>query len=58
MTFLYRARARINPPNKAKLPDAMLATAALWVAAAGVDVLVAVPVLDAVLPLAVAVGVM
>jgi len=56
LTFLYRARARTNPPNKAKLPEAMLATAALVVAAAGLVVVVADPVFDEEVLLTVAVG--
>jgi len=56
LTFLYRARARTNPPNKAKLPCAMLAAAALVVAAAGLDVVVADPVFEDVVVAAVAVG--
>ncbi len=52
----YKARARTNPPIMAKLPDAMLETAALVVAAAGpLLVAVAEPDLVAVLPAPVAV---
>lgn len=56
LTFFYKARARTNPPNKAKLPCAMLAAAALVVAAAGLDVVVADPVFEDVVVAAVAVG--